>query len=110
MLSHSEVADIISDRAVEHQHIERRSFKVIIRAVQEPTAVKPVKELFAAALQSIAEAEIANVKATLPLVEFDSRLGYEPSMEYMTDKAHIDWKLALLKDVIEKELPSFYEK
>ena len=53
---------------------------------------------------------VKNAEDTIPLVEFDSRLGFEPSMEYMTDKAHIDWKLNLIKDVIEKELPSYYEK
>ena len=57
----------------------------------------------------LCRAEVKNAEDTIPLVEFDSRLGYEPSMEYMTDKAHIDWKLALIKDVIEKELPSYYE-
>ena len=55
-------------------------------------------------------AEFKNAQDTIPLVEFDSRLGFEPSMEYMTDKAHIEWKLALLNDVIEKELPLYYEK
>ena len=54
--------------------------------------------------------EVANAKATIPLVEFDSRLGYEPSMEYIGDADHINWKLGLIKEVIEKELPSYYEK
>ena len=55
------------------------------------------------------KAEIKNAEDTIPLVEFDSRLGYEPSMEYMCDKAHIEWKLGLLSEVIEKELPKYYE-
>ena len=54
--------------------------------------------------------EVKNAEETIPIVEFDSRLGYEPTMEYMTDKAHIEWKLGLIKHVIEKELPSYYEK
>ena len=58
----------------------------------------------------ICHAEVKNAEDTIPLVEFDSRLGFEPSMEYMCDPAHIEWKLALIKDVIEKELPSYYEK
>ncbi len=58
----------------------------------------------------LCRAEEKNALDTIPLVEFDSRLGYEPSMEYMTDKAHIDWKLDLLRGVIENELPSYYEK
>ena len=62
------------------------------------------------ALLEICKAEQKNALDTIPLVEFDSRLGYEPSMEYMCDKAHIDWKLGLLHEVMEKELPSYYEK
>ena len=54
--------------------------------------------------------EVNNAEDTIPLVEFDSRLGYEPSMEYIGDKAHIEWKLELIKELIEKELPSYYEK
>lgn len=59
---------------------------------------------------AIAQQELENAKNTIPLVDYDSRLGYEPSMEYMCDREHIEWKIALLKDVIEKELPSYYEK
>jgi len=55
-------------------------------------------------------AEVKNAEDTIPLVEFDSRLGFEPSMEYIGDAYHINWKLDLLRDVIEKELPSYYEK
>ena len=61
-------------------------------------------------LIKISRAEYDNAVDTLPLVEFDSRLGYEPSMEYRCDPEHIHWKLDLLRDVIEKELPSYYEK
>ena len=59
---------------------------------------------------AICRAEEKNALDTIPLVEFDSRLGYEPSMEYMTDPAHIEWKLKLLRGVINEELPSYYEK
>ncbi|MBO7762811.1 MAG: hypothetical protein J6T24_08435 [Clostridia bacterium] len=58
----------------------------------------------------ICRREDANARDTIPAVEYDSALGYEPSMEYMCDRAHIEWKLALLADVMEKELPSYYEK
>ncbi len=54
--------------------------------------------------------EVENAKETIPLVEFDSMLGYEPSMEYMGDAAHIEWKLSLMKTLMEEELPSYYEK
>ncbi|MBR7095022.1 MAG: hypothetical protein IKC73_02275, partial [Clostridia bacterium] len=62
------------------------------------------------AMLALLEAERQNAEETIPLVEFDSQLGYEPSMEYMCDKAHIEWKLDLLRHVAEVELPSYYEK
>ena len=41
----------------------------------------------------LAADEIANARRTIPLVEADSRLGFEPSMEYMCDTAHLQWKI-----------------
>ena len=40
-----------------------------------------------------ARKEYANAKAALPLVEADSRLGWEPSMEYIGGPEQIRWKL-----------------
>ena len=59
-------------------------------------------------LLDICRDEIANAKDTLPLVEFDSRLGYEPSMEYMCDPAHIEWKLSVMERLVNEELPSYF--
>ncbi len=58
------------------------------------------------ALASIGEQEIENAQATIPLVEADSRLGWEPSMEYMTDRAHLEWKVAQLRRVLDEEIPA----
>lgn len=58
----------------------------------------------AAEMKQIALDEIENAKNTIQLVNFDSRLGYEPSMEYMCDAAHIEWKIAVTRKVIEDEL------
>ena len=44
------------------------------------------------------------------IVMVDSRLGWEPSMEYMTDRAHLEWKLEQLRRVVEEELPELIEK
>ena len=55
----------------------------------------------------LGEAEIANAQAALPLVEADSRLGWEPSMEYMCDPAHLQWKIAQLRRVLDVEIPEF---
>ena len=43
-------------------------------------------------LEKLAHKEMENAKAAIPAVEADSRLGWEPSMEYVCDKWHLDWK------------------
>jgi hypothetical protein len=58
-------------------------------------------------MAALAEKEIANAQATIPQVEQDSRLGYEPSMEYMCDRAHLEWKIAVVRRVIDHEIPEF---
>ena len=60
-------------------------------------------------MMQIAKEEIKNAQNTIPLVEFDSSLGYEASMEYMCDKEHLEIKIDLVKKVIENELPKYYE-
>ncbi len=67
------------------------------------------EEIKAAALRmnKIAENEIDNAKRTIPLVEFDSRLGYEPSMEYMCDAEHIELKIEATENVLKNELSAY---
>ncbi len=48
--------------------------------------------------------EIENAKATLPLVDFDSRLGWEPTMEYLGDRPHIEWKIRQVEYVLNLEM------
>ena len=53
-----------------------------------------------AEMKEIGAKEIANAEGVIPYVEYDSRLGFEPSMEYMTDRAHIEWKLGVTRQAI----------
>ena len=55
-------------------------------------------------LLRLGEAEIRNAEATIPLVDADSRLGWEPSMEYMTDREHLEWKIDQLRKVLDEEI------
>lgn len=55
----------------------------------------------------IANRDIENARETIAFVDFDSRLGYEPSMEYMCDREHLEWKINLTKGVAEEELPTY---
>ena len=60
-------------------------------------------------MTALAQAEIQNAEATIPLAEADSRLGWEPSMEYIGDARHLRWKIRQVTQVMEKEL-SAYQK
>ncbi|MBQ6472712.1 MAG: hypothetical protein IJJ33_12065 [Victivallales bacterium] len=44
-------------------------------------------------IEELAKVEMDNARDTIPAVETDSRLGWEPSMEYVTDKWHLEWKI-----------------
>ncbi len=58
-------------------------------------------------LRAIVKAERANAERAIPLVERDSRLGWEPSMEYIGDAEHIRWKLRHLQYVEEFEIQCY---
>ena len=41
----------------------------------------------------VAAEECDNARRAIPAVEYDSRLGWEASMEYMCDREHLEWKI-----------------
>jgi hypothetical protein len=58
-------------------------------------------------LVEIAEEEVVNAENTIPLVEADSRLGWEPAMGYTTDAEKIRWKIGQVERVISHEIPVY---
>ena len=56
-------------------------------------------------MEKLIKDEIKNAENSISLVEVDSRLGWEPSMEYMTDREHIEWKIRLENYILDYELP-----
>lgn len=58
-------------------------------------------------MEKIGWAEIANAEATIPLVQADSRLGWEPSMEYIGSEYHLRWKIRQVRQVLEQEIPRY---
>ena len=48
-------------------------------------------------MEEILKNELENVKDTIPLVQVDSRLGWEPSMEYVGDEKALIWKIEQLE-------------
>ena len=67
-----------------------------------------IEKLFAQ-LNEIADIELKNAESSLPLVEVDSLLGYEPFMGYVCDREKLEWKIKHMKYVIETELPRYKE-
>jgi len=57
--------------------------------------------------ERILKSERENVERALPLVRMDSRLGWDPRMEYVCDPARLEWKLRLLDHVQTTELDKF---
>ncbi len=78
----------------------------LARAKAESTTREEVAEAIADIRRIIAE-ERANAEAAIPLVERDSRLGWEPSMEYIADAEHIRWKLRHLQYVEDFEVKCY---
>lgn len=83
----------------------KRWFIVANRLVIEPDNEVVLKLIQEA--DAILDAERENVLRALPLVQADSRLGWDPRMEYVCDPARIQWKLRLLDYVQKTELEEY---
>lgn len=58
-------------------------------------------------LEKLTVKERLNVLDTIPLVEQDSRLGWEPSMDYVTDRKSLEWKLRQLDYELNVKIPTY---
>lgn len=58
-------------------------------------------------IQTLILAEKENVLATIPLVQADSRLGWEASMDYTTNEFGLNWKLRQLDHELTNVLPRY---
>ena len=58
-------------------------------------------------MENICREEIKNAEEAISYVQMNSRLGWEPSMEYLGDEAHIRWKIKQVESVINVEIASF---
>ena len=61
-------------------------------------------------MSALLKDELDNAKATIPLVQQDSRLGWEPSMLYMTDERHLKWKIKQVEYTLNREIGGGYQK
>jgi len=61
-------------------------------------------------LERILQEECDNTGQAIPLVETDSRLGFEPRSGYMADREHIEWKLAQAEYTFQIAIPEYRNK
>jgi len=55
----------------------------------------------------MAKEEIKNAERAIACAEVDSRLGWEPSMEYIADAEHLRWKIAQVNYAVGSELGEY---
>ena len=67
-------------------------------ALTDPKSSGAEREAAARRLYAVLDDEEKNVRETIPLVDVDSSLGWEPSMFYVADREHLEWKLRQLGD------------
>ena len=58
-------------------------------------------------IEALLIAERKNAEDTIPAVQADSRLGWEPMQDYLCDEEALRWKLRQIDYVLEFELPKF---
>lgn len=60
-------------------------------------------------MEALLHKELENTEAAIPLIEADSRLGWEPSMLYVTDRWHLEWKIRQVRHVLDWDLARYRE-
>jgi hypothetical protein len=70
---------------------------------------KETMNSYAKQIEKIALEEVENARDTIPLVKADSRLGWEPCMEYLGDAEHIQWKIKQVYYMLEHELKKYLD-
>lgn len=73
-------------------------FKREALVMRDGNVLEQVRKQAAKKLFEIIDDEEKNVRETIPVVEADSSLGWEPSMFYIADREHLEWKLRQLDD------------
>ena len=86
--------------------INRKKLYIVMQQVSIAGSKEKAEQLLKEA-EEILLSERENVCQTIPLVQVDSRLGWEPSMEYTTDERGLNWKLRQLDYDLDNTLPMY---
>jgi len=89
---------VITGIHAKHWHL----LKCSMRYEQNTTKLSQILD----SIESLLLQEKANAESAIPLVQRDSRLGWNTCMEYMCDEDHIRWKLRQVDYVLKTELPT----
>jgi len=84
-----------------HTVINRKQYFLLSKAKQaekDPDKKAAIINKMVALLSK----ERQNAMDTIPLVEYDSILGFEPSMEYVADRKRLEWKINQVDEEIRK--------
>ena len=79
--------------------LHMKNWWILNMKLQIPSDRKTMLELLDR-IEALAREEIENVKDTFEVVRTDSRIGWEPSMEYVCDEWHLDWKLRQMESML----------
>ncbi len=80
-------------------HEFQRARADLVYADTKPKLARAIKRI-----ERIAKREIDNVISTIPIVERDSSIGFEPSMAYQCDRRALEWKLKQMDYMLNIEL------
>ena len=78
--------------------------------IKQKLSIANTRELadeYIAQLISLLKGEKENVEDTINIVKYDSRLGWEPSMEYTCDQKSLEWKLRQLEYELNVKIPKY---
>ena len=78
--------------------------------IKQKLSIANTRELadeYIAQLISLLKGEKENVEDTINIVKYDSRLGWEPSMDYACDQKCLEWKLRQLDYELNVKIPKY---
>ena len=61
-------------------------------------------------MEELAQKEIENTLKAIPLVQKDSRLGWEPCQDYMADEERLRWKIRKVEFMLDKEIGTYKKR
>lgn len=102
--------DLVEFLARNHQTAIHYKEFYICRAQMLASADPEQVNRLARRIEQVAHREIKNVEATIPLVQRNSELGYEPSMEYQCDEEGLRWKLKFMDYMLQVQLQPYKKK